>query len=74
MAQKTIDGEVLPPARQVDQFESAIDALKASLTGAIEIAFLHGATEWVRNKYPLHYERLLMRFDDSALRDQKYYH
>lgn len=34
--------------------------LKAKLHSAVEVAFVHGATEWVR------LERLLLRFDDIA--------
>ena len=35
-----------------------IEDLKADLDAAIEVAFKHGAKEWVRLRYPEHYKRL----------------
>ncbi|MEX3009259.1 hypothetical protein [Hoeflea sp. TYP-13] len=36
----------------------AIEKLDADLEGAIEVAFDHGATEWVKLNHPDHYARL----------------
>lgn len=75
MPNRSINAEHPPAANQMRNLRVAIDGLKANLDSAIEIAFVHGATEWVRLNYPTHYERLLMRFDSSALfGDRKYLH
>lgn len=35
-----------------------IDGLKADLDAAVEVAFKHGAKDWVRLNYPEHFTRL----------------
>lgn len=67
MPYKSIDTKAVPAASQMEHLEVTIEGLKANLDNAVEVAFLRGATEWVRLNYPSHYERLLMRFDSSAL-------
>ena len=73
MPNRSINGEMPPAANQTRSLQVTIDGLKVSLDGAVEAAFLHGATEWVRLNHPTHYERLLMRFDDSALLGERRY-
>jgi hypothetical protein len=68
-----MNGETPQAANQTRRLQVTIDGLKANLDSAVEVAFLHGASEWVRLNHPTHYERLLMRFDDSALLDERRY-
>jgi hypothetical protein len=75
MPNRSMNEETPQAANQTRSLQVTIDGLKANLDCAVEVAFLHGATEWVRPKYPSHFERLLMRFDDSALLgERKYLH
>jgi hypothetical protein len=60
-------------ANQTRSLQVTIDGLKANLDCAVEAAVLHGATEWVRLNHPTHYQRLLIRFDDSALLGERRY-
>ncbi|TXR47025.1 hypothetical protein [Phyllobacterium endophyticum] len=61
--------------QQTRRLEVTVDGLKADLDSAVEIAFFHGAAEWVRLNYPTNYERLLMGFDKSApLGERRYLH
>jgi len=73
MPNRSINGEAPPAADQTHRIQVTIDSLKANLDSAVEVAFLHGAVEWVRLTYPAHYQRLLMRFDDSALLAERRY-
>lgn len=41
-----------------DKAEDKIEGLQADLDAAIEVAFKHGAKEWVRLNYPDHFKRL----------------
>ncbi len=66
MPHRSMNGETPQAANQTRSLQVTIDGLTANLDSAVEAAFLHGATEWVRLNHPTHYERLLMRFDDSA--------
>ncbi len=75
MSNKSLDGELLPPTRQAENRVVTVEGLRVKLDSAVEIAFLYGATEWVRLNHPSHYERLLMRFDDStSLENRGYIH
>ena len=67
MPNRSINGETPLTANQTRSLQVTIDGLKANLDSAVEAAILHGPTGWVRLNHPTHYERLLMRFDDSAL-------
>ncbi len=67
MPHRSMNGETPQAANQTRSLQVTIDGPTANLDSAVEAAFLHGATEWVRLNHPTHYERLLMRFDDSAL-------
>lgn len=73
MPNRSMNGETPRAANQTRSPQVTIDGLKANLDCAVEAAFLHGATEWVRLNHPTHYERLLMRFDDSALLGERRY-
>lgn len=48
--------------------EDKIEGLKADLDAAVEVAFKHGATEWVRLNYPDHYQRLSAEEFEISLR------
>ena len=75
MSNKSLEGELLPPTRQTENPVVTVESLRVKLDSAVEIAFLHGATEWVRLNHPSQYERLLMRFDDStSLENRGYIH
>jgi len=43
-----------------------IEELEHELYDAVEIAYLRGASEWVRIHYPQYYERLHMQYDSCA--------
>lgn len=45
-------------AYEVDHLRDRVDGLGADLDSAVEVAFHHGATDWVRLNYPTHFERL----------------
>jgi len=75
MSNKSLEGELLPPTKQTESPVVTVDGLRVKLDSAVEIAFLYGATEWVRLHHPSQYERLLMRFDDStSLENRGYIH
>ena len=59
MADRSMDTKALRETAQMKHLQGAIEGLKADLDSAVEVAFLRGATEWVRINYPSHYERLL---------------
>lgn len=42
------------------------EELEHELYDAVEIAYLRGASEWVRIHYPQYYERLHMQYDSCA--------
>ncbi|UXN58846.1 hypothetical protein [Phyllobacterium zundukense] len=60
------DRKALATASRMKDLEHKIHALEVDLGSAVEIAYLRGATEWVRINYPSHYKRLHMRFDSCA--------
>ena len=65
----------MPATRHTENPVVTVEGLRVRLNSAVEIAFLYGATEWVRLNYPSQYERLLMRFDDStSLENHGYIH
>ncbi|MBB3237014.1 hypothetical protein [Phyllobacterium endophyticum] len=75
MSNKTLAGELLPAAGQTQNRLVTVEDLRVKLNSAVEIAFLYGATDWVRLNHPFQYKRLLMRFDDStSLENRRYYH
>lgn len=75
MSNKSLEGELLPATTQTENPVVTVEGLRVRLNSAVEIAFLYGATEWVRLNYPSQYERLLMRFDDStSLENHSYIH
>jgi hypothetical protein len=75
MSNKSLGGELLPAPTQTENPVVTVEGLRVRLNSAVEIAFLYGATEWVRLNYPSQYERLLMRFDDStSLENHGYIH
>ena len=75
MSNKSPEGELLPPTRQTENPVVTVESLRVKLDSAVVIAFLYGATEWVRLNHPSHYERLLMRFDEStSLENRAYIH
>ncbi|MDR6635734.1 hypothetical protein J2X72_004548 [Phyllobacterium sp. 1468] len=75
MSNKSLEGELLPATRQTEIPVVTVEGLRARLKSAVEIAFLYGATEWVRLNHPSQYEQLLMRFDDStSLENHGYIH
>ncbi len=43
-----------------------IEELEHELYDAVEIAYLRGASEWVRIHYPQHYERLHTQYDSRS--------
>jgi len=43
-----------------------IEELEHELYDAVEIAYLRGASEWVRIHYPQHYERLHTQYDSRT--------
>lgn len=45
-------------ARDAERLEDKVDGLTADLREAVEVAFLRGATEWVRLNYPADFKRL----------------
>jgi len=45
-------------ARDAERLEDKVDGLTADLRSAVEVAFLRGATEWVRLNYPADFKRL----------------
>lgn len=45
-------------ACDVEQLSDRVEGLSSDLDAAVEVAFRHGATEWVRLNYPTHFERL----------------
>jgi hypothetical protein len=60
------DRKALTTASRVKDLEHKVHDLEADLNSAVEIAYLRGATEWVRINYPSQYERLQMQFDSCA--------
>lgn len=60
------DNIKLPAASRIEELEHRIDDLEADLDRAVEIAYLRGATEWVRLHYPSRYERLHSQFDSCV--------
>ena len=75
MSNKSLEGELLPATRQTENSVVTVEGLRVRLKSAVEIAFLYGATEWVRLNHPSQYEQLLMRFDDStSLENHGYIH
>jgi hypothetical protein len=75
MSNKSLEGELLPPTKQTESPVVTVEGLRVKLDSAVEIAFLYGATEWVRLNHPSQYERLLMRFDDgTSLENRGYIH
>ena len=65
----------MPPTKQTESPVVTVEGLRVKLDSAVEIAFLYGATEWVRLNHPSQYERLLMRFDDgTSLENRGYIH
>lgn len=73
MPNRSMNEETPQAANQTRSLQVTIDGLKANLDCAAEAAVLHGATEWVRLNHPTHYQRLLIRFDDSALLGERRY-
>jgi hypothetical protein len=57
----------LPAASRLEELKDRIDSLEADLDSVVEIAYLRGATEWVRLHYPSRYERLHRQFDSSVI-------
>jgi len=53
-------------ATEVDRLHDKVDGLNSDLDSAVEVAFRHGATEWVRLNYPTHFERLSDRAPDLS--------
>lgn len=45
-------------AYEVDHLRDRVDGLSNDLDAAVEVAFRHGAIDWVRMNYPTHFERL----------------
>jgi hypothetical protein len=66
MTNSTIDRDAVASTSRIDKLEHKVHDLEADLNCVVEIAYLRGATEWVRINYPLHYERLLMQYDSCA--------
>ncbi|CAN7654773.1 hypothetical protein LJR231_005126 [Phyllobacterium sp. LjRoot231] len=66
MTHNSKDRKTLPAASRMKDLEDKIQGLEANLDSAVEIAYLRGATEWVRLNYPSQYERLHMQFDSCA--------
>ena len=60
------DRKALATASQMKDLEHKIHYLEVDLGSAVEIAYLRGATEWVRINYPSQYERLHVQFDSCA--------
>ena len=44
--------------KRITDLEDKVDALESELTSAVEVAYRHGAKEWVRLNYPKAYARL----------------
>lgn len=61
------DNIELPAASRIEELEDRIDGLEVDLDSAVEIAYLRGATEWVRLHYPSRYERLQRQFDSCMM-------
>ena len=66
MTAKSTDTGVMPATGRIEELKDKIESLEASLDSAIEIAYLRGATEWVRHNYPSQHARLHRRFDSCA--------
>jgi hypothetical protein len=60
------DTKALATASRMKDLEHKIHDLEVDLGSAVEIAYLRGATEWVRIHYPSQYMRLHMQFDSCA--------
>ena len=52
--------------RQLKVLERRVQDLESDLDNVIEIAYLRGATEWVRLHFPAHYDRLYKAYDSFA--------
>ena len=57
------DTKALVTASRMKDLERKIQDLEVDLGSAVEIAYLRGATEWVRMHYPSQYKRLHRQFD-----------
>lgn len=66
MTVKSTDTEAMSTTGRIEELKDKIESLEASLDSAIEIAYLRGATEWVRHNYPSQHARLYRRFDSCA--------
>lgn len=51
-----------------EKADDKINGLKADLDAAVEVAFQHGAKDWVRLNYPEHFKRLEAAEFEAELR------
>ena len=63
---KSTNTEARSTTGRIEELKDKIESLEVGLDSAIEIAYLRGATEWVRHNYPSQHARLHRRFDSCA--------